>query len=72
VSGKDVTIDRDGDITTLKDVDKIVVAVGTEPNRTLQRELADKPYEVHVIGDCQAAAGIMEAVAAGAEVGRQL
>ena len=72
VSGKDVTIDRDGDIITLRDVDSIVISVGVEPNRVLQEELKKGPFEVHVIGNCSKEGAIMEAVADGAEVGRRI
>lgn len=72
VSGRDVTIDRAEDVITLKDVDKIVLAVGVEPNMTIPDDLATEGFEVHIIGGCNQIAGIMEAVAAGAEVGRKL
>ena len=72
VSGKDVTIDRDGDIITLRDVDSIVISVGVEPNRVLQEELKKGSFKVHVIGNCSREGAIMEAVADGAEVGRRV
>lgn len=72
VSGKDVTIDRDGDIITLRDVDSIVISVGVEPNRVLQKELKKGSFKVHVIGNCSREGAIMEAVADGAEVGRRV
>jgi hypothetical protein len=72
VSGKDVTIDRDGDIITLRDVDSIVISVGVKPNRVLQEELKKGSFKVHVIGNCSREGAIMEAVADGAEVGRRV
>ncbi len=73
VSGRDVTIDRaEDDVITLKDVDKIVLAVGVEPNMKIPDDLAAEGFEVHIIGGCNQIAGITEAVAAGAKVGRKL
>jgi len=72
VSGKDVTIDRDGTAITLRDVDSIVIAVGVEPNRVLLDELKEVSFEVHVIGNCSKEGAIKEAIADGAEVGRRI
>ena len=72
VSGRDVTIDRAEDVITLKDVDKIVLAVGVKPNMKIPDDLAAEGFEVHIIGGCNQIARITEAVAAGAKVGRKL
>jgi NADH dehydrogenase FAD-containing subunit len=69
VSGKDVTIDRHGDIITQRDVDSIVISVGVEPNRVLQEELKKGSFKVHVMGNCSREGAIMEAFADGVEVG---
>ncbi len=72
VVDKDVTIERDGDRITLKGVDDIVVSVGTDPQEDLKVQLKGASYEIHAIGDCSVPGGIMEAIAAGAELGRRL
>lgn len=72
VRGKEVTIDREGDIITVGEVDNIILSVGTEAENSLQGELEDKDFELIAVGDCQGAAGIMEAVSAGFEAGRAL
>lgn len=72
VSGKEVTIVRDGATITLRDVDSIVIAVGVEPNRVLQDDLKEMSFEVHAIGNCSKEGAIMEAIADGAEVGRRI
>jgi hypothetical protein len=72
VSGRDVAIDRAEDVITLKGVHKIVLAAGVEPNMKIPDDLAAEGFEVNIIGGCNQIAGITEAVAAGAKVGRKL
>jgi 2,4-dienoyl-CoA reductase-like NADH-dependent reductase (Old Yellow Enzyme family)/NADPH-dependent 2,4-dienoyl-CoA reductase/sulfur reductase-like enzyme len=68
---KNVTIERDGDRMTLKGVDDLVLAVGTDPEKGLT-PAKGASYDVYTIGDCSVPGGIMEAIAAGAELGRKL
>lgn len=72
VEGHDVILDRNGDGITLRDVDSIVLAVGTESESGLADELSGKPFQVEAIGDCVKVGGIMDAIHAGAELGKQL
>ena len=51
---------------------KFVLAVGVKPNMKIPDDLAAEGFEVHIIGGCNRIAGITEAVAAGAKVGRKL
>jgi hypothetical protein len=71
VVDREVTFERDGDRITLKGVDDVVLAVGTDPEKGLT-EVKGASYDVYVIGDCSVPGGIMEAIAAGAELGRKL
>lgn len=67
---KDVTIERDGDRIVLRGADDMVLAVGTDPDRGLTQP-KEASYDFYAIGDCAAPGGIMEAIAAGAELGRK-
>lgn len=55
---KDVRIERDCHRITLKGVDEIVLAVGTDPEKGLA-QTKKALYEVYAIGDCLAWGGIM-------------
>jgi hypothetical protein len=68
----DITIEGDGEGITLKNVDDIAVSVGTDPQEGLKCQVKEARCEIHAIGDCSVPGGIMEAVAAGVEVGRKL
>lgn len=54
------------------DADVIVLAVGTEPEQTLQKQLESSNFAFCTIGDCEHIGDALDAIAAGAEVGRRI
>lgn len=67
-----VVIVREGREETMGGMNTVVIAMGTVPVNELAREIEGKVSEIYVIGDAQTPAKAMEAIAAGAEVGRQI
>jgi 2,4-dienoyl-CoA reductase (NADPH2) len=59
---------RDGTKQTLK-ADTIITALPLLPDNRLAESLADDVKEIHLIGDCSAPGMIVDAIAAGAQVG---
>jgi hypothetical protein len=57
---------------SLGGMDTIVLALGTKSQGGLAKEIEDKVSELYVIGDAQIPGKAMEAIAAGAEIGRQI
>ncbi len=72
VTPQGVSCQRDGLAEMIKGMDTIVLAMGALPASELAKQLEGKPAEVHVIGDARNPANAMEAIAAGAEVGRAI
>jgi len=72
IDGDRVMVEREGKSEVLGAFDTVVLALGAEPEKRLAQELAGKVAELHVIGDAQQPANALAAIAAGAEVGRQL
>jgi pyruvate/2-oxoglutarate dehydrogenase complex dihydrolipoamide dehydrogenase (E3) component len=66
ISGGSVTLERTGDEIVLREVDTVLVSVGSEPHNPLGDNLNIPVYN---IGDCSGTQGIMEAIAAGAKAG---
>ncbi len=52
--------------------DTVVLAVGSEPNNKLVKELKEAGYSVHSIGDCVEPRDALLAVREGAELGRKI
>jgi len=67
-----VVLDRHGEVETMGAVDTIVLALGVTPVTELADELRETISELYVIGDAKAPARASEAIAAGAESGRQI
>ena len=57
---------------TIRNVDHIVLALGTKPADKVYREIKEIIGEVHVIGDARKPRKIQDAVAEGAEIGRRI
>jgi NADPH-dependent 2,4-dienoyl-CoA reductase/sulfur reductase-like enzyme len=72
ITPQGVTCSRDGLAQTIGKVDTIVLAMGALPATELAKQLESKVGQVHVIGDAQNPANAMEAVAAGAQIGRAI
>jgi 2,4-dienoyl-CoA reductase-like NADH-dependent reductase (Old Yellow Enzyme family)/thioredoxin reductase len=67
-----VTYSRDGKTETMGGVNTIVLAMGYTPASELAIQLEGKASQVHVIGDAQDPTNAMEAIAAGAQIGRAI
>jgi pyruvate/2-oxoglutarate dehydrogenase complex dihydrolipoamide dehydrogenase (E3) component len=57
---------------TLRDVDTVVLALGVTPVDELADAIREQIAEVHVIGDASRASNALDAIAAGADIGRQI
>ncbi len=57
---------------TITGMDFIVLAMGAKSVDTLSEEIKDSVAEVHVIGDAKQACRALEAIADGAQIGRQI
>jgi 2,4-dienoyl-CoA reductase-like NADH-dependent reductase (Old Yellow Enzyme family)/pyruvate/2-oxoglutarate dehydrogenase complex dihydrolipoamide dehydrogenase (E3) component len=57
---------------TLRGIDTIVLATGTRPNNTLMEEIKGKAIPTYVIGDAKSPRNAVQAIAEGAEIGRQI
>ena len=64
-----VITDADGKVRTLE-ADSVMVILPLKPNPGLYDALQGKVPELHLIGDCREPGLIMDAIAAGFEVGR--
>ncbi|MBN2099555.1 MAG: NADH:flavin oxidoreductase, partial [Dehalococcoidia bacterium] len=67
-----VSCRRDGLAEVIKGMDTVVLAMGALPASELAKQIEGKVAEVHVIGDARNPANAMEAIAAGAELGRAI
>jgi 2,4-dienoyl-CoA reductase-like NADH-dependent reductase (Old Yellow Enzyme family)/thioredoxin reductase len=72
LSGNSVVVERKGAQETLSGIDTIVLAVGVESVNELADAIENVVSEVHVIGDARSPGTAMEAIAAGAEIGRTI
>ena len=67
-----VALERDGKREEIRGADRIVLCMGVKPADTLSEALKDKVAEVYTIGDASRTASALEAIAAGAELGRTI
>ena len=67
-----VTYSRDGKTDTIGGMNTIVLAMGTASSDELAKQLEGKVSQVHIIGDAQNPTNAMEAIAAGAQLGRAI
>ncbi|MFO8101329.1 MAG: FAD-dependent oxidoreductase [Dehalococcoidia bacterium] len=67
-----VVVSRNGQKETITGMKRIVLAMGARPVEVLSAKLKGKVNEVHVIGDAKAARRALEAIAEGAQVGREI
>ena len=72
ITSDGVIVSRDGREETIAGVNTIILALGTASQNELAREIEGKVSEVFVIGDAQTPGKAMEAIAAGAEIGRRI
>ena len=67
-----VVIVKDGQEEAIRGADSIILAVGTRSVDVLSGQVKDKVAEVYVIGDAKEPRKALEAIAEGAEVGRNI
>jgi len=67
-----VVIEKDGREETIRGIDHIVLACGTEPADRLSDAIRDLVPEVHVIGQARRECRALEAIAEGMQVGRAI
>lgn len=72
ISAEGVVLEREGTQETMRNIDTIVLALGTQSMNELAGALKDGVREVHVIGDARSPGKAMDAIAVGAEVGRMI
>ncbi len=66
-----VIIDSEGQRRTLP-ADTVVLATGVTPNDRLAKSVAGKVSELYLAGDCAEPGRIIDAIADGARIGRQI
>jgi 2,4-dienoyl-CoA reductase-like NADH-dependent reductase (Old Yellow Enzyme family)/thioredoxin reductase len=64
-------VSRDDERRVLE-ADSVVLAVGAQPNREVVRELEDRGFHPYLIGDCAGGGRIVDAIADGFRVGREI
>jgi NADPH-dependent 2,4-dienoyl-CoA reductase/sulfur reductase-like enzyme len=67
-----IVIVKDGQEVVIRGVDSIVLAMGAESADKLSGRIKDKGAEVYVIGDAKEPRKALEAIAEGAEIGRNI
>jgi pyruvate/2-oxoglutarate dehydrogenase complex dihydrolipoamide dehydrogenase (E3) component len=70
INGSHVTVSNSGDLQEL-DADSIVLAIGAVSNKDVCA-VVDGKIKTYCIGDCKKPRNILEAIAEGAKLGRQL
>ena len=70
ITADGVVVEHEGHRDTIGGMDTIVLAMGVTSVNELADAIKDKVPEVHVIGDAKTPAKALDAIAAGAEVGR--
>lgn len=61
-----------GDKLFLRDVDTVVLAMGSEPNNTLFKQISRSNREIHAIGQCKTPGELVDAVKDGLETARKI
>ena len=72
IGAEGVAVECDARRDTLRDVDTVVLALGVTPVDELADAIREQIAEVHVIGDASRASDALDAIAAGADIGRQI
>jgi 2,4-dienoyl-CoA reductase-like NADH-dependent reductase (Old Yellow Enzyme family)/thioredoxin reductase len=72
ITADGVRVERAGRHEALGGADSIVLALGVTPVGGLAEEIADRVPEIHVIGDARRPGSALDAIAAAAEIGRQI
>ncbi len=72
ITADGAVVEHEGQRRTIGGMDTIVLAMGVTPVDELAAQVRDRVPELHVIGDAASPGKALEAIAAGAEVGRQI
>ncbi len=72
ITANGVVIEREGQQTMIDGMDTIVIAMGTISENKLAGEIGGKVPEIRVIGDADRPGKALDAIAAGARVGREI
>ncbi|MBW1901087.1 MAG: FAD-dependent oxidoreductase, partial [Deltaproteobacteria bacterium] len=67
-----VIVEREANREIFIGMDTVVLAMGIAPVNDLARAIRDSESEIHVIGDAEAPCNAMDAIAAGARIGRRI
>jgi len=70
ITADGLVVEREGRRDTIGGMDTIVLAMGVTSVNELADAIKDKVAEVHVVGDARTPGKALDAIAAGAEVGR--
>jgi 2,4-dienoyl-CoA reductase-like NADH-dependent reductase (Old Yellow Enzyme family)/thioredoxin reductase len=71
ITDQGVVVSRNKKTLILK-ADRVVLALGAKPNRTLMEELRGKINNIYAIGDCLKPRRLMEAIHEGSDIARKL
>ena len=72
ITADGVILEHQGRQETIDGIDNVVLALGVDPESELAGEIRDRIPEVHIIGDARSPGKAMDAIFAGAKVGRQI
>ncbi|HEX7410055.1 MAG TPA: FAD-dependent oxidoreductase [Candidatus Binatia bacterium] len=72
ITSDSVVLERDGQRHVVRDIETVVLAAGVRPVSPLAEAVKNLVSEVHVIGDAGCPGSAMDAIAAGAGIGRQI
>lgn len=72
ITADGVILERQGRQETIDGIDNVVLALGVDPESELADEIRDRIPEVHIIGDARSPGKAMDAIFAGAKLGRQI
>jgi 2,4-dienoyl-CoA reductase-like NADH-dependent reductase (Old Yellow Enzyme family)/thioredoxin reductase len=67
-----VVVEQNRETREIRDIDSVVIAVGVQPDCTVEALLKEKGYSCRVIGDAVKARKALEAIWDGAEIGRAI
>jgi 2,4-dienoyl-CoA reductase-like NADH-dependent reductase (Old Yellow Enzyme family)/thioredoxin reductase len=71
ITNTGVEVSRDDERCFLE-ADSVVLAAGAQPNRDVVRELEDKGFQLHLIGDGAEGRSVVDAIADGFRIGREI
>ena len=64
-------VDKDGKVLFIE-TEKVIIAIGTQPDNTLYEKIKSLGYEIHKIGDCLEPRSAKAAIYEGAVLGRSI